>query len=153
MQEKDPLIFYRHLVSQIVNGVKDKERFPVNTMVTPDTLREKLRSFYEKVMNDLCGQIDPLLGTISVEGLNIINKTTFDCIWREIELDLPQPTIPKESNHFFRLKSKKQQLQEGRQKILEMARTEFSDLAKSMDAQIACMQTEKQNKLRTLGGG
>ena len=162
MQQKDPLIFYKHLVSQIVNNIRDEEGFsgpsgktifPEDIVVTPDALREKLRSFYEKVIVDLYDQIDPLLGTISVDGLSIIEKTTFDCIWREIELDLPQPTSQKESSHFFRLKSKKQQLQEGRQKMLEMAQTEFSDLAKTMDAQIACMQTEKQNKLRTLGGG
>ena len=157
MKEKDPLIFYKHLVSHIVNNFKDKEGFPrssepavlpLGTIITSDFLRATLRNFYKQVMIDLYDQIDPLLGTISIDELKTIYQATFDCIWREIEPDLLQPVILKISSRFFRLKSKKQQLKEERQKMLEVAKTEFSGVASSVAVKIAYMQVEKQKTSR-----
>ncbi|USE36101.1 hypothetical protein [Endozoicomonas sp. SCSIO W0465] len=160
LQEKDPLIFYRQLVRQIVNYRKEKEGFPgvrevrekvalpVDTIVTSDAQCEKLRKFYEKVMMDLYDQIDSILDTISDDELKIIYKTTFDCIWQEIEPDLSQPVISKDNGCFFGFKTKKQRLKDERQKIQEVAKTEFSLVASPMAVKIASMQLRKQNQSR-----
>lgn len=157
MKEKDPLIFYKDLVSQIVNNVKDKEGFPesneqavypLGTIITSDSQRQKLRNFYIQVMIHLYDQIDPLLGTLSNDELKTIYQATFDCIWRGIEPVLLQSVISKDNSHFFRLKSKKQKLEEERQNMLEVAKTEFSGIAPFMEVKIAYMQAEKQNPSR-----
>ncbi|WP_422463096.1 MULTISPECIES: hypothetical protein [unclassified Endozoicomonas] len=157
MKEKDPLIFYRDLASQIVNNVKDKEGFPKSseqavlpsdTIITSDSQREKLRNFYMQFLIDLYDQIDPILGTLANDELKTIHQTTFDCIWRGIEPDLLPSVTSKDRSRFLRLKSKKQKLKEERQKMLEVAKTEFSGVAHFMAVKIAYMQAEKQNPSR-----
>ncbi|WP_163369343.1 hypothetical protein [Endozoicomonas acroporae] len=154
MKEKDPLIFYRDLASQIVNNVKGREGFPESseqavlpsdTIITSDSQREKLRNFYMQFMIDLYDQIDPILENLASDELKTIHQTTFDCIWRGIELDLLPSVTSKDSSRFLSLKSKKQKLKEERQKMLEVARTEFAGVAHFMEVKIAYMQAEKQN--------
>ncbi|MBO9482222.1 hypothetical protein [Salinisphaera sp. G21_0] len=152
IKEKDPLIFYRDLASQIVNNVKDKEGFPESceqavlpsdTIITSDSQREKLRNFYIQFLIDLYDQIDPILGTLANDELKTIHQTTFDCIWRGIEHDLLPSLTSKDSSRFLRLKSKKQKLKEERQKMLEVAKTEFSGVAHFMAVKIAYMLKSK----------
>lgn len=160
MQEKDPLVFYRSFVSKIVSNVKSGYNMadfynefsrPVNEVYGGG--REKIRGFYKKVIDDIYESIDPLLGTISLDGLHKIYDTTFDCIWQEIESDLPINNRLNGRGHFYGFKSRKHKAEKENQMMREMAQAEFSILAATMAAKIACKQVDKQNQLRRLGGG
>ncbi len=162
MLKKDPLALYKKLLLQIVRSVKlEKSVTNPNGEVIPsayqalvsDCQRDNFRSFYQQILNDLYSQMDPLLGEISLDGLHQIYDTTFDCIWQEIESDLPINNRSNGRGQSFRFKSRKHKAEKEKQKMREMAQAEFSILAATMATEIAYKQVNKQNQLRRLGGG
>ena len=70
--------------------------------------------------------LEPALGKIPIDGLALIDNTTFEWSWKMIEPDLPRESIIENKRQSFRFKSRKHKIEKENLKLKSRAKAEFN---------------------------
>ncbi len=106
--------FYNELRQAIIRSIDENELAKI---------REEQLVFLDAM---IISGLEPALGKIPIDGLALINDTTFEWSWKMIEPDLPRESIIENKRQSFRFKSRKHKIEKENLKLKSRAKAEFN---------------------------